>query len=300
MATNYNKILDEDRVKQLWAKIKAKFVAQETGKGLSSNDFTDSYKNKVDSAYSKPSTGIPKTDLASSVQTSLGKADTALQSYTETDPIYSASPAAGIKSTDITNWNSKGTYSKPSTGIPKTDLASAVQTSLGKADTALQSYTETDPVFSASAAAGITATDISNWNKAEQNVQADWNTTSTSADSYIKNKPTSLASFSNDTTKFQNETQVQSLIDNSIKDITGIDFQIVTSLPTTGKKGTIYLIAIGGGGETQNVYEEYIWITTSSGGSYELLGTTQVDISNCVKYSDITVMTEAELNDICV
>ena len=32
-----------------------------------------------------------------------------------------------------------GTYSKPSGGIPKTDLASAVQTSLGKADTALQS-----------------------------------------------------------------------------------------------------------------------------------------------------------------
>lgn len=32
-----------------------------------------------------------------------------------------------------------GTYTKPSSGIPKTDLASAVQTSLGKADTALQS-----------------------------------------------------------------------------------------------------------------------------------------------------------------
>lgn len=31
-----------------------------------------------------------------------------------------------------------GTYTKPSTGIPKTDLASAVQTSLGKADSALQ------------------------------------------------------------------------------------------------------------------------------------------------------------------
>ena len=36
-------------------------------------------------------------------------------------------------------------YAKPSGGIPKTDLASAVQTSLGKADTALQRYTETDP-----------------------------------------------------------------------------------------------------------------------------------------------------------
>ena len=33
-----------------------------------------------------------------------------------------------------------GGYKKPSTGIPKTDLASAVQTSLGKADTALQSH----------------------------------------------------------------------------------------------------------------------------------------------------------------
>ena len=34
---------------------------------------------KADSAYQKPSTGIPKTDLASAVQTSLGKADTAVQ-----------------------------------------------------------------------------------------------------------------------------------------------------------------------------------------------------------------------------
>lgn len=57
-----------------------------------------------------------------------------------------------------------GTYSKPPGGIPKSDLASSVQTSLNKADTALQSYTETDPIFSASAAAGITSSDISNWN----------------------------------------------------------------------------------------------------------------------------------------
>ena len=36
--------------------------------------------------------------------------------------------------------NGKGTYSKPTGGIPKTDLASGVQTSLGKADTALQEH----------------------------------------------------------------------------------------------------------------------------------------------------------------
>ena len=50
-----------------------------------------------------------------------------------------------VTATDKTNWDSKGTYSKPSGGIPKTDLDSSVQTSLGKADTALQTeqYTGT-------------------------------------------------------------------------------------------------------------------------------------------------------------
>ena len=53
-------------------------------------------------------------------------------------------PSAVTEST-VSGWGftkNAGTYSKPSGGIPKTDLASAVQTSLGKADTALQSYTE--------------------------------------------------------------------------------------------------------------------------------------------------------------
>ena len=58
-------------------------------------------------AYQKPSGGIPASDLAAAVQTSLGKADTALQSYTETDPIFQASPAAGITSGDIADWDGK-------------------------------------------------------------------------------------------------------------------------------------------------------------------------------------------------
>lgn len=58
----------------------------------------------------------------------------------ETDPIFTASPAASITEEKKAEWDAK--YTKPSTGIPKSDLASAVQTSLGKADTALQSYTE--------------------------------------------------------------------------------------------------------------------------------------------------------------
>lgn len=47
---------------------------------------TSSQGTKADTAYQKPNTGIPKTDLASDVQASLDKADTALQSFTEQDP----------------------------------------------------------------------------------------------------------------------------------------------------------------------------------------------------------------------
>ena len=48
-----------------------------------------------------------------------------------------------VTASDKDNWNAKGTYSKPPGGIPKSDLSSIVQTSLEKADSALQS--ETDP-----------------------------------------------------------------------------------------------------------------------------------------------------------
>lgn len=78
-------------------------------------NFATTVANQIGSKYTKPSNGIPKSDLASGVQTSLDKADTALQS--ETDPIYSASAAAGITSSDISNWNSKTSNTGTITGI---------------------------------------------------------------------------------------------------------------------------------------------------------------------------------------
>lgn len=56
----------------------------------------------------------------------------------ELDTTLSQSGKAADAAAVGTALASKGTYSKPSGGIPKTDLASAVQASLGKADTAYQ------------------------------------------------------------------------------------------------------------------------------------------------------------------
>lgn len=148
---------------------------------------TSTEKSSWNGKYTKPSTGIPKTDLDSGVQNSLGKADSALQSETSlskgattgsgnvvtevsvnghtitlTKGITALTQHQDIsgkedKSNKVTTWTSTPTdnhypseklvkgsldskYEKPSTGIPKSDLASDVQTSLGKADTALQAH----------------------------------------------------------------------------------------------------------------------------------------------------------------
>lgn len=66
------------------------------------------------------------------------------------DPINAQNFADAIRIIPITedtiaDWGftkNTGDYIKPTTGIPKSDLDSSVQTSLEKADTALQSYTE--------------------------------------------------------------------------------------------------------------------------------------------------------------
>ena len=82
-------------------------------------------------------------------------------SFTESDPVFSASPAAGITAADITNWNGKTSNTGTITGI--TMNGSSKGTS-GVVDLGTIVTSESDPVFSASAAAGITSSDITNWN----------------------------------------------------------------------------------------------------------------------------------------
>ena len=63
------------------------------------------------------------------------------------------------KVSDLNNDLGFGTYSKPNDGIPKADLSSEVQTSLGKADTALQSAPVTS-VNNKTGAVNLSASDV--------------------------------------------------------------------------------------------------------------------------------------------
>jgi len=109
------------------------------------------------------------------------------EAYSETDPVYTDSPAGGIQNSDISSWNTAygwGSHADAGylTGVTETDPVFGI--SIAKNITATQvtnwnaaygwgnhalagyftSYTETDPVFGTSAAGGINAGDFTNWN----------------------------------------------------------------------------------------------------------------------------------------
>ena len=127
---------------------------------------TSDNKTAWNAKYDKPADGIPKTDLASSVQTSLNKADSALQEHQDISDLESHTQNSNIHVTSEhkTAWSAK--YDKPTGGIPKTDLASAVQTSLNKADTALQEHQDISALINhvANNDIHVTTDDKTAWN----------------------------------------------------------------------------------------------------------------------------------------
>ena len=119
-------------------------VKGDTGAGVPVGGFTGQVlKKKSDSSFDTE-WADEEGGGGEQVQSDWNETDTGAPSYIKNKPTI---PAEVTEST-VAGWGftkNTGTYSKPSTGIPSTDMSSAVQTSLGKADTALQSYTETDP-----------------------------------------------------------------------------------------------------------------------------------------------------------
>ena len=129
-------------------------------------------------AYTKPADGIPKSDLEQSVQTSLDKADTAISLG-----LTAATPGQIIKVKTVqdgkpTEWETADIYEKPDTGIPKSDLADDVQTSLDKADTAILYNSQT------------LTTEQQKQARANIGVgQPDWNQNDSTQPDYVKNRP---------------------------------------------------------------------------------------------------------------
>jgi hypothetical protein len=211
------KYLDNTGLSYLWGKLKGYFVAQEVGKGLSTNDFTDAYETKLEGIEAGAQVNVLEgvqvngTDLTitnKKVNVDLSnyatKADiSSVYKYKGTVSTYADLPSSGqtvgdvynvetadathgIKAGDNVAWD--GTAWDVLAGV--VDLSNYVTTTA--MNTALEG--KVDKVEGK----GLSTNDFTDAlltklngiaEGAEVNVQADWNQTDTTADDYIKNKP---------------------------------------------------------------------------------------------------------------
>lgn len=138
--------------------------------------------------------------------------------------------------------------------IPSLQTASQVQNAI---ETALNGFTESDPVFSASPAAGITSQNIASWD-AKSNFSGSYNDLTNKPT--IPEVPTNVSTFTNDS-GYQNSTQVQSAINTAIGNINSFEVAVVSSLPASDiQDHTIYFVPQAVNSST---HDEYMYINNN-------------------------------------
>ena len=227
-------LLDSNGVLYLWQQIKAKLgtkVDKVEGKGLSTNDLTDSLKSNYDKAYTHS---------------------------------QSAHAPSNAQANVIETVKVNGTALTPSSKAVNIDLSSYAKTT--------DIPTKTSQLTNDSSFTTMSAVEEKGYQTASQ------------VNSIVTGKG------------YQTASQVTSAINTAIAGVTQFNFQVVDSLPTTGSKGVIYLVAHAHG--TNDSYDEYIWVTSGSTSKFEKLGNTDIDLSAYLKKTDIVAITNEEIDKI--
>ena len=236
-------------LKTALGKIKAwgegKFVAQETGKGLSSNDYTSAEKTKLSgiaegaNKYVHPSYTAQKSGL-----------------YKVTvDASGHVSATTAVAKADITGLGIPATYA---------DATTSTHGLMSAAD-----KTKLDGVATGAQANKIESVKV--------------NGTALTPDS---SKAVNV-----DLSAYAKSADVTKEIASAVSGVTQIDYSVVEALPSTGKKGVIYLVANSGSGN--NIYDEYIYINSK----FEKLGSREMDLSSYAKKTDIPTKVSSLTND---
>lgn len=239
-------------LKTALGKIKAwgegKFVAQETGKGLSSNDYTSAEKTKLSgiaegaNKYVHPSYTAQKSGL-----------------YKVTvDASGHVSATTAVAKADITGL-----------GIPAQDTTYADATTSTHGIMSAADKTKLDGVATGAQANKIESVKV--------------NGTALTPDS---SKAVNV-----DLSAYAKSADVTKEIASAVSGVTQIDYSVVEALPSTGKKGVIYLVANSGSGN--NIYDEYIYINSK----FEKLGSREMDLSSYAKKTDIPTKVSSLTND---
>lgn len=205
--------------------------------------------------------------------------------------------AAAAAAAQAAQSTAEGKYSKPEGGIPKTDLAAAVQTSLGKADTALQSHQKvTLESGTNNGTVKITVNGTATDNVAVKGLKSAAYTESsayatatqgTKADNAM---PKAGGAFTGAVTvqapTAEMNPATKQYVDTAINAVKQFEYRVVTELPTAAQAtmGKIYLKAHShnpSDGQPDS-YDEFITVQSGSTYKWERIGNTDIDLSGYV------------------
>lgn len=205
--------------------------------------------------------------------------------------------AAAAAAAQAAQSTAEGRYLKPEGGIPKTDLAQTVQTSLGKADTALQNHqTVTLESGTNNGTVKITVNGTATDNVAVKGLKSAAYTESsayataaqgTKADNAM---PKAGGAFTGAVTvqapTAEMNPATKQYVDTAINTVKQFEYQVVTELPTAAQAtmGKIYLVAHShnpSDGKPDS-YDEFITVQSGSTYKWERIGNTDIDLSGYV------------------
>lgn len=275
------KFLDQNGLLYFWGKIKQRFATKESIPTKIS-DLKNDDSTVKDANYSNLKIDVSTTKEQVKSLIEAGAQPNTIETVAVNDT--NLTPDANKKvNITITSGSTNGTISANGVDVHVKGLGSAAYTASSAYDIAGAATkvlgTEADTianvtVYGAIAKADAAQKGVNDINKAGYQTAANVRTT---VESY----------------GYQTSSQVQTAINDALNNVSGIDFQIVTELPTTGKKGTFYLIA-DTHSDRQDNYDEYIY----ANGAWQKIGNTDVDLSAYQKTEDLIKIENSEIDQI--
>lgn len=251
--------LSKSGLTSLWSKLKEKFVAKEAGKGLSSNDFTTTEKQKL--------AGLSNYTLPQASATTLGGVkvgeglDVAAGVLSLGDHDHAAADVTGL--------------SKVATSGKYTDLTGTPTIPTDNSQLANGAGYQT----SEQVEAAIMEKGYQTAQQVETAITGKGYQTASQVQSAITSKG------------YQTAQQVQSAISAAGH----LKRAIVAQLPQAGSAdaNTVYMMKEDGA-EGENIYEEWMVIE----GVWERIGSTDVDLSGYLQETDMVEITDEEIDEI--
>lgn len=202
--------------------------------------------------------------------------------------------AAAAAAAQAAQSTAESKYLKPDGGIPKTDLAQAVQTSLGKADTALQTVTLGSGTNNGTVKITVNGTATDNVAvkglKSAAYTESSAYATATQGTKADNAMPKAGGAFTGAVTvqapTAEMNPATKQYVDTAINAVKQFEYQVVTELPTAAQAtmGKIYLKAHShnpSDGQPDS-YDEFITVHSGSTYKWERIGNTDIDLSGYV------------------